>query len=166
MAKRSKIALRAKPAAPKAKAAARRRLAARKPPLRGTLKVDRPETSAPEKLSKGSDAGKALQSFAALLGSLPGWVIEAAAPALRKTERGIAQLDTADFVRAIMAALPGGTSSGKKSTKRVIAEEATVLAAAVALIALRRKLPLTKLVGSGVPANILLLLKALSALRR
>jgi hypothetical protein len=165
MAKRSKIATRSTPAVAKAKAAARRRLAARKPPLRGKLKVDQPEKSAPEK-STGSDAGKALQSFTTLLAGLPGWVIEAAAPALRKTERGIAQLDTANFVRAIMAALPGDAPSGKKSTKRVIAEEAAVLAAAVALIALGRKLPLTKLVGSGVPGNILMLLKALSALRR
>jgi hypothetical protein len=140
-------------------------LAARKPPLRGKLKVDQPKKSAPEK-STGSDAGTALQSLTGLLASLPGWVIEAAAPALRQTERGIAQLDTANFVRAILAALPGDTPSGKKSTKRMIAEEAAVLAAAVALIALRRKLPLTKLVGSGVPGNILMLLKALSALRR
>jgi len=167
MAKRSKIATRSTPAVPKAKAAARRRLAARKPALRGQLKVsDRPDKSASKKSSLGGDAGKALQSIAALLGSLPGWVIEAAAPALRKTERGVAQMDTATIMRAIMAALPGGAPSDKKSTKRIVAEEAAVLAAAVALIALRRKLPLTKLVGSGVPANILLLLKALSALRR
>jgi hypothetical protein len=165
MAKRSKIATRSTPAVAKAKAAARRRLAARKPPVRGKLKVDRPDASAPEK-STGSDAGTALQALTGLLASLPGWVIEAAAPALRQTERGLAQLDTANFVRAIMAALPGDAPSGKKSAKRVIAEEAAVLAAAVALIALRRKLPLTKLVGSGVPGNILMLLKALSALRR
>jgi hypothetical protein len=166
MAKRSKIAPRAKTATPKAKAAARRRLAARKPPLRGKLKVGAEAEKPAAEKSSDKNAGGALQSLTALVGSLPGLLVEAAAPALRKTERGLGQLDTANFVRAIMAALPGDGSSGRKSTKRVIAEEAAVLAAAVALIALRRKLPLTKLVGSGVPGNILMLLKALSALRR
>jgi hypothetical protein len=168
MAKRSKIATRGKTTPPKAKAAARRRLAARKPPLRSKLKVGvSAEKSAPEKPAAGKNAGGALAALTALLASLPSLAIDAAAPAVRKTEQAIGQIDIAKFIGALTAAMPDDPRSGqKKSAKRQIAEEAAVLAAAVALIALRRKLPLMKIVGSGVPGNILMLLKALSTLRR